>query len=236
MSYILEALKKSDKERQREEIPDFQTDHSLPPVRREERKPSASCLSVLIALIFVCFAGIFWWQSGDGNEVQLAKVPQPIAEVVTPISPASSPVFQPPGKAANTVKKNQQPVTEKKKQISRVAEQAAVPVLRPTTPASLANPQKKLVTVETKPEKIQQVPEEIVPLLEDLPVVIRAGLPDLTFAGHVYADDPRKRLIIINNRIVREGDIVASSLSLVRISSNGVVLRYKTTVFRVILF
>ena len=235
MSYILEALKKSDKERQREDIPDLQTDHSLPPVRREERKPSGSRLAVLIALIFVCFVGVLWWQSGGDNEVQPARVPQSVAEVVAPKAQITSPAPQLVTQAANPVKKIL-PVTEKKKQVSRVTEQATVPVLRPATPAAVAKPQKKLVTVEKKPAKIQQEPEAIVPLMEDLPVVIRAGLPDLTFAGHVYADDPRKRLIIINNRIVREGDIIASSLSLVQISTNGVVLRYKTTVFRVILF
>ena len=39
----------------------------------------------------------------------------------------------------------------------------------------------------------------VAPLLEELPFVIRGGIPDLTFAGHVYADEARKRLIIINN-------------------------------------
>jgi len=47
---------------------------------------------------------------------------------------------------------------------------------------------------------------------------------------------PQKRLIIINNRIVREGDLIANGLSLEKIDPDGVVLRYETSVFRVKLF
>ncbi|HID69673.1 MAG TPA: hypothetical protein EYP35_04245 [Desulfobacterales bacterium] len=235
MSYILEALKKSDKERQRDEIPDLQADHSLPPVRREKRKPSGSRLPVVIVLVFLCFVGIFLWQSGGEKEVHQAKDPLAVSESVVPAPAASSPTIGTSEKPAVAVQKTQ-PVTEKKKQVSRVARQATVSVSKTAAPATATIPEKKTVVVAKKPAKTVSRPEEIVPLMEDLPVVIRAGLPDLTFAGHVYAEDPRKRLIIINNRIVREGDIIASGLSLERISSHGVVLRYKTTVFRVILF
>ena len=76
----------------------------------------------------------------------------------------------------------------------------------------------------------------VVPLLDELPVAIRAAIPDLSFAGHVYSDVPQKRLIIINNRIVREGDLVTNGLTLEKIDSEGVVLRYESSVFRVKLF
>ena len=74
------------------------------------------------------------------------------------------------------------------------------------------------------------------PLLEELPLELRKSIPELSFAGHVYADDAEKRLIMINNRIVREGELVDSGLFLQQITRDGVIVRYETVVFRVKLF
>ena len=128
-------------------------------------------------------------------------------------------------------------VSEDRKQTPKKADKAVVrtPVKPSSIPAGVA--EKKSV-----PEMKAAVPapavqdELVVPLMEELPVAIRAGLPDLSFAGHVYSDVPQQRLIIINNRIVREGDLIANGLCLEKIDLEGVVLRYNSTVFRVKLF
>jgi len=73
---------------------------------------------------------------------------------------------------------------------------------------------------------------DALPLLQDLPAAVRKSLPPLQLAGHVYAQNPAKRLIIINNRICREGDMVDNGLYLDRIIWEGVVLRYQNTRFR----
>ncbi len=203
MSYLLEALKKSDKERQRGTIPDLQTDHSRPSVRRKRQRTSSWRFPGIIILVLLCGGGLFWWQYG--NQVSQTKDSSPEPEV-------------------SVVKKEVSvPVTATQKVTSRIV--AAV------------NTVKTKPNVEEEKEASPVVNVAFVPpLLDELPVAVRAAIPDLSFAGHVYSDVPQKRLIIINNRIVREGDLIANGLTLEEIDSKGVVLRYESSIFRVELF
>jgi general secretion pathway protein B len=63
--------------------------------------------------------------------------------------------------------------------------------------------------------------------LADLPEALRASFPPLTVRGFVYSDDPRSRMVVINDRMLQEGDEVAPGLKLDRIEPDGVVLSSK---------
>ena len=199
MSYLLEALKKSDKERQRGAIPDLQTDHSQPSVRRKRQRTILWYLSGVAVLVLLCGGGLFWWQYG----LQSAQTDESLQDTV------KLPV------------KKEEPLP--------------IPEAKVTPPTVVVAAQTESVVEE---EEVTPVADAIFvpPLLDDLPVAIRAAIPDLSFAGHVYSDVPQKRLIIINNRIVREGDLIGSGLTLENIDNDGVVLRYESSVFRVELF
>jgi general secretion pathway protein B len=240
MSYILEALKKSDKERQRDEIPDIQADHSLPPLRREERKRPVWPTPKVVILGVACIAALLWWQLSSDS-------PAPVTETTTKRSvPVVSSREVVPSKAPQVPEKNAAvvPVVEEKP----IKQEPQVIVPRETTPAlPVAAVIKKKPASPLTPAPVKKIappppassPKTEValpPLMEDLPVPIRAGIPDLTFAGHVYSEAAEKRLIIINNRIVREGDLISSGLSLKQIDPDGVVLQYEASVFRVKLF
>ena len=236
MSYILEALKKSDKDRQREGVPDLQSDHSLPSVKREGSKPSGWRLSAILILVAVCSGGLFWWQLTGDQELQLVEARDDIATL--PASPVSPPAATIQVSDVSAIpSKSVELSSEIKEQISREVNEAVVQASKKSSPVfatvSEKNPEPVMNTGgRSSPRQVNTA----LPLMEELPFEIRAAIPDLTFAGHVYADVARKRLIIINNRIVREGDLIVSGLFLEQISPDGVVLRYETTFFRVILF
>jgi general secretion pathway protein B len=63
--------------------------------------------------------------------------------------------------------------------------------------------------------------------LADLPEVLRASLPPLSVRGFVYSEDPHSRMVVINDRMLQEGDEVAPGLKLDRIEPDGVVLSSK---------
>ena len=236
MSYILEALKKSDKERQRDEIPDIQADHSLPPSRREERKPpvwrspKAAMLGLAVGMLALL------WLLFSGNS------PAPVAENEKEHTPGASSRKSPPKKALPIPVKSapvaaivkEKHTRKELKVLAHPEKPSSAPVAvvkkKPVSPLTPAPARKIMPTAPPAAES------SLPPLMDDLPVAIRAGIPDLTFAGHVYSEVPEQRLIIINNRIVREGDLISSGLSLQQIDSDGVVLKYETSVFRVKLF
>ncbi len=89
--------------------------------------------------------------------------------------------------------------------------------------------------VAVPPAAVPENEKDVVgpPLMNDLPEAVRKLLPPLKLAGHVYAKEAAKRMIIINNRICREGDLVENHLVLEEILWEGVVLRFQDIRFRV---
>ena len=241
MSYILEALKKAEKERKNEGVPDLQADHSIPSPRKPERKLSATWPAGVVVLLFLGAGGWFWWQ-------EKSELPHPAAEqqlvpplALPPSHPriAEAPVPEEPAPAAVEPKEETslEPFFQEVPQL--VAEVKEGNTLSAGGVAgNPSGPQEKdlkgveeLIAGRDAPE-----PLGLPPLLEELPLELRKNIPELSFAGHVYADDAEKRLIIINNRIVREGDLVDSGLFLQQITRDGVIVRYETVLFRVKLF
>lgn len=216
MSYLLEALKKSDKERKDGKIPDLRTDHSRPQERR--RKVSVTVYWLLGFVVCVLFCGSVWlfWRTTIADTGLIASPQKDETVVVHEKSVSATENIPKPGEG---------------KPIQAVqTESGSDSVVSPQKPSAIEGeyslPRRE--PVETVFAKI--------PLFDELPVTVRAGIPSLSFAGHVYSDQPRKRLIIINNRIVREKDRIENDLVLEEITAEGVVLRYQDTAFQVLLF
>jgi general secretion pathway protein B len=77
---------------------------------------------------------------------------------------------------------------------------------------------------------------ESLPLLADLPFSTRSMLPEMQLRGHVYSETPSQRMIMVNTSIAREGDTVAPDLSLIEITQDGLILRFRDTLFRIEMF
>lgn len=242
MSYILEALKKSERERKKEGVPDLQADHSLPLSSIPSRKPLARWLAGVMVLLFIGGGGWFWWQGQEGDqplsldEQQVPALPPAIAS--PPVPPLASMVSE---SSSEPVKLSPR-IQEK---ISREVRQAVTEVREQNQPVPVPVVEAAPVIPEEKEEQVHEITDNPLPekhlepapfLFEELPAKVRNNIPELSFAGHVYADDAEKRLIVINNRIVREGDLISKGLSLVQITLDGVIMRYQTLVFRVKLF
>jgi general secretion pathway protein B len=77
-----------------------------------------------------------------------------------------------------------------------------------------------------------QAPVQTAMAITDLPVSIQKDLPALSVMVHAYSDDPAKRLVGINNRLLHEGEEVAPGLKLETITLDGMILSYKGYTFR----
>ncbi len=96
----------------------------------------------------------------------------------------------------------------------------------------------KTVAIEDRPSEPpivihQEDSKSSPPLLRELSSALQAEVPNLKFAGHTYALEPYQRLIIINGRVLREGDMIAPGLRLLEITWKGVTMDFKGTRFRV---
>jgi general secretion pathway protein B len=238
MSYILDALKKSDQERKQGEIPSLQTVHSDQISRR--RAYSAKRRKIALMLLSCCLVatavGLWIWQSGALSP----ESDHPAAKNATVSGQATSPVPSPNNPIASQMTA---PAPQSQPQIVEPAsrndspehqDSADTPVIQQPEvviePAPLTHPNQ--IPGPQLPQAARE-PGSTLPLLKNLPVDQQRIIPEISLAGHVYSDEPSRRMIMINSRIVREGELVGENLRLVKITWDGVILRHINTEFQI---
>ena len=85
-------------------------------------------------------------------------------------------------------------------------------------------------------EEQQQMPEPThrsVPHFRELAFDIQKSLPPITYSVHLYAAEPKHRMVKIDGRVRREGDTVKPGLVLEEIIPTGAVFSFKDNIFRV---
>jgi general secretion pathway protein B len=257
MSYILDALKKSGQERQQETPPHLQPLHYTPPsfkvasVTRRRRWPWLLCAGLLIS------GGLLTWSAWKSPEPTGQLTPS-VPAIVPENGKSLGPVTVHPEKFddwyQHLPKKEIPPSGPESPQPVRVERKAAAPAVSPAAAKPIAAGGKKtsepVKIKKTREKNIQSPPEETtvidlpplvavekpkntVPYLQDLPPQVQEELPKMQFAGHAYAVDPAKRMIIINGRIMKEGDRLDALTRLSEITWEGVIIDSKNIRFRV---
>ncbi|WP_429885957.1 general secretion pathway protein GspB [Geoalkalibacter halelectricus] len=226
MSFILDALRKSDKKRPTGQVPDLQTDH-LRAAPRSRRK--ASPLLVLLVVALLLNASLLtWWllpRQTSPEEPQLAASGTEVAAPVeiSPVLPLES-----PGAAAPVAVAGAQDESPSQAPALEPPEAPAVPA----TPA----PQADFPLAELQapsPQEVVAALAQPLPRLEELSRAQRAGFPDFSFSLHYYTAEPAQRLVRINGLLLREGQSLAEDLVLEEITPSGAVFDYQGMLFSV---
>ncbi len=203
MSYILDALKKAEADRD----PDARA--SLAMAQHERRRNRWLIYAVVIALI--ANAAILLWLFLPDE-----RPDAPAAESTgqtTNLAPVQTPQVRPPQPAL--------PASRGPGAADRVIE---APEPRPTRPATITA---ESATGETiiRPGAAAPPRSETVPV-SSLPSAQRARFPNLSFSTHVYADDADLRAIVVNGTRLEEGDRLGN-LRLAEITEDGAVFRFE---------
>jgi general secretion pathway protein B len=66
----------------------------------------------------------------------------------------------------------------------------------------------------------------------ELPAAVRRNVPPLSVSGYSYAEEAEARMVVINDRMLREGDDAGGGVRVDRIGAEGVILIYKGYRFR----
>lgn len=228
MSYILEALKKSQAERQLGELPSIHA----PQVQLHDAAASGASRRAPVWLglggvtVAAAAALLLWqpWKAAATAPVAtpavLAQtVPAPVPAVVTPAVPAPAPVPVPvtqvtpvPPAATAAPVHHARPVPEPRQE-SPGQGAPPVPAATPVTPAPAA--------------------EESVPGMRDLPEPIQRQIPPVAIGGYIYSKNPADRLLLIDKVLRHEGEELAPGLVLEKLQPKAAIFSFKGYRYRV---
>jgi general secretion pathway protein B len=205
MSYILEALKKAQAERQLGSAP---TINAVPvgaaPLDAAGARRRPAWIAMAAGVLAVALAVLAWrGQAPNVNPAAPPAVvaapapPPPVAVAITPVPPLA--VVPPSSPAPKPV-------------VARPAPPAPVKTAAPATPAP-------------EEEKLQS--------LRDLPEAIQRAVPPITFGGYMYSKNPADRLLLIDKSLRHEGEEVAPGLVLEKLLPKAAVMNFRGYRYRV---
>ena len=240
MSYILDALRKSDQLRQRGAAPTLMLGQAVAP---EPKQPAMLYYGLFALALLGAGIAIGWlrpWQPAPmpappAPEVAAAK--NPVMEPAPPPDRAQTPVQelkppQLPQLAAPAVRPAPVSVAPAKPQArARVEPKVPAPPPKPRAEA----PQRAATSAQERgPANAAVGAPAPAPVLamSDLPLAIQQELPPMSISVHAYSGKAGDRLVGINNRLLHEGQEDAPGLKLEQITPDGMILSFRGYSFR----
>lgn len=216
MSYILDALRKADAQRERNPARGI---HAQSATASDAVAAAAGQSAIwywaLGGLVVVAIALVAWWVGvsdrpaaavlvGTGGTPVVPVAPGHAvapAAVVTPQAAPATQVLPPPPMPA--------------------AAPAAVvgPAKLPTKAAPASAPVAVPASAAANPERVFAVSE--------LPADLQRELPKLAISGGVYSQNPAQRMLIVNGQVFNEGSELAPGAVLEQIRANTAVLKFR---------
>lgn len=252
MSYILDALRKAERERHLGQPPTL----AAPPLVLEPaRRRVGLWLAVGLGLgLNAALLAFFLTRNQPAAPPATAASPAP-AVTSTPSTPPASHSLPPARQASG---REESPVTAREPaQLVPPTRSAAVTATAPSTAPAPATPHKepadRLIPELSSPtiprasrgqrEASSRPPltpgsvslapaPESVPSLETLSAGARRGIPALSLDIHVHSADPDKRFVVINGRRYREGEQLSEGPVLESVTREGAILRQGGQHFR----
>ena len=249
MSYILDALRKAERDRGLPRVPTLATVHQ--PAAAPPRRRLWPWIAGVVVLANA--AVLAWLMSGTrAPELSARPAPEPSHTASAPVTSPAPPAPASPADA-DTVAAAGPPAEERRTPPAEVRPEGATPppvgsarpeadIRPPAAPAAVAKaPARPSVapTAETPSPKraaaaVRPSPERVSPSRPPAPVADKAAaapsaaaseiLEKMNLQAVVYSENPRERIVFINNQKFVEGQSIDGTVTVERIMPDGVVL------------
>jgi general secretion pathway protein B len=259
MSYILDALKKSEKERQRGQLPNMLTIQEIIAERPRRRFPWA----FLIAAALILNAGILIWLAGFSSEEKVLSAG--LSEGISSIS-AGFPeeTIQDAGRYKTSPEPAAQEMISIPAETGRFSDRGTTAspgsaliesnraghvqeVLKDAKPDNLSsgtgetksnavlNPEpglnkEAILSFSDPSDELAAMDKNRIYRLRELPASVRESLPLFAISALMYSEMPSSRMVRINNEMMHEGQELSAGLKLEEIANDGVIFKYRDAV------
>lgn len=215
MSYILEALKKAEAERRSGSMQAAPLPPGLAGAGREGGATAARRWLWPAAALAAALSVTAWLALRDSTPPPVVvaaaaplHAPAAAPAVVPDTAPVGPPAVAPAAEPSATAPAPEKPVQQK-----------------PAKKKPEKTPPPARVVAASAPQP--SAAETAAGTLHDLPAHIRNEIPPLGIGGYIYSGNRADRSVLINKRLLREGDEIAPGFTLEQMTRDGMVLNYK---------
>jgi general secretion pathway protein B len=218
MSYILDALRRADAERERGGVPGLNAQSveivadEAPALRRGLPAWAWALLGAAVVAALVVFGGLL--RRDEAPPPAPMRADAPVLPVTPPpaAAPAPAPAPTPPIAAAPPA-----PAAEPPREASP---RRSVP---PKPARRTAQAEKRAAPAEAPPSvaEIRATP------WAELPEDFRRSVPAMSFGGSTYSPNPASRMLIVNGLVQREGDEPVAGVTIKQIRLRSAVFEYR---------
>lgn len=251
MSYILDALRKSEKERRQGTRSDFLTIQDT--IGGDSKERSLIPYLLIVSLLINAAVLIWWfnpWQSGKLGQAPSystakhqpeSKQTLPPSQQITNVSGLQTKIesdTSPSDRGIMTFKKESKPKSAIRQQLSTNASTGLEN--RGSNPRAAVRVHGTDPVIGQQTRTIQQVPssqkrtinnvaseENTIFGIEDLPLSIQQSLPSINISVSIYSDEPSSRVAKINGSMIKEGEYLTAGLRVEKITLDGVIFSYQ---------
>lgn len=221
MSFILDALRRAEAERQRGQVPGLGTQpapaHAAPGARAGTASLAWAALGVAAGLVV---AG-WWWMRPP-----MPAAVDPVAARVTSSASAASPAAM-PASAVAAAAPSGLPLVLSRAQPSLPARASPIaPASAPATAPAMA-PTIAPAIVPAAPAARMRVEASAPVPLAGLTADQRRELPPMALGGSIWSESAAQRFVIVNGQIVHEGEAAAPGVRVERILPRTLVVQWR---------
>lgn len=243
MSYILDALRRADADRERERgaVPGLHARPLAGSAAEVRSTVPAAAWMALAGGVLALLAVLAWWVLRSPSDVPpgpVATAPVSVAQLpVAPVAaapggvqpavpqaaavPAAVPAAATAPPPVLQMPQVQPPPAQRLTAVPQAPRQPPVQAQRPLPPA----PQASAVPAP-RPQPAENSAPKATPLA-DVPPELRREMPPMSVGGSIYSDSPASRFVMVNGQVVREGEAAAAGVLLERIGPKSAVLRWR---------
>lgn len=250
MSYILDALKKADSERHIGTAPNIYAQPVIAAASHNKfsfwNTASIAVMAVLLASIFGVFFLLRQEQKSTEKSTEIAA-PAVITPAITPAAlPATSgnandfappPALAAAAPAVNVPAQKKNTASAKENTAEAVKLKSDAKLALPAAKGKISEPPVAAADVamsKSNTKVATQPPSNTTELsLRDLPPKIQAEIPELVVGGSIYSANRGESQLLINKKLLREGEEIAPGLTLEKMMPHAAILLYKGYRYRI---
>jgi general secretion pathway protein B len=220
MSYILDALKKSDQQRQRGVTPTLQT---VQITAAAPRQPLFVFYVLLAAALLGVGLTIGWlrpWQP-EQTPLETEIISTAPAQTSQPVAPAYLTALQ------ETSGKTQEPLVQNSMPATHTASAPDPTKTSVAASTGIETPGAEAHIPEKPADPTDDAPEQGTMSMDELPLQIQQEIPVMAVQLHAYSNIPGERLVSVNSVRLREGGFLTPDIRLEQITPEGMIFSYK---------